>query len=149
MKTRDEVLDSYKSHLIRYLTSGEYNDFTNTFLFASENIKRGAVDANFDILPIIYIWEGKEKVITRNRTRTRELPIVVEGYVNPKAYQYESDSNCINAFIREVQEITNRFNDSNPKNPFVETQNDVFYIIGDITMMAAQIHLAVEYVTTY
>jgi hypothetical protein len=144
VKSRDEILESYKSHLARYLSGGEYS-----FPFDSLNIRRGAVDPNFDILPIIYIWEDKEAVTIRNQNKTRVLPIVVEGYFNPKAYSYENDSTCMNAFLKELLEITARYNETNPKNPFTELENDVFYIIGEVTMMAIQIRLAVNYVTTY
>ena len=144
MKGRDEILENFKSHLARYLSGGEYS-----FPFNSEYIRRGAVDPNFDVLPIIYIWEDKERVVTRNRMKERTLPIVVEAYLNPKAYSYDNDSQCINVFLRELLTITNQFNDTNPKNPFIELENDVFYIIGDVTMMAIQVRMEVKYVTTY
>ena len=81
--------------------------------------------------------------------KERTLPIVVESYLNPKAYDYGNDSSCINQFLKELLEITGRYNESNPKNPFIELENDVFYIIGDVTMMAIQVRMEVKYVTTY
>ena len=144
---RDTILESFKTHLIKYLSDTTLN---YPIVVGSSYIRRGAVDVNFDVTPIIYIWEDIERTKWNNRNSKRELDIIVEAYVNPKQYvaTYDSDSKCLNAFLKEILDVVGRYNDSNPKNPFIETGNEVFYIVGDESLIALQIKLTMMYVTT-